>query len=138
VVLARAGHPVLTERPTLKCLSQLDYVVVRQHAETVKLLDAMQLQHNVRLSTPHFLVIPAILSQTDLAVLLPLRIASKFARAGQFCVGHPRWGVSDFVVGLHWSHRAQNDPAHRWLRDIALSLFREPAPNPSQAPRPEH
>ena len=127
VVLARAGHPVLTDRPSLKCLAQLDYVVVRQHTETVRLLDKMQLQGRIRLSTPHFMVIPAIVGQTDLAVLLPLRIAAKFAQAGRFKVAQPRWGLPDFGVCLHWSARVQNDPANRWLRDLAIGLFREPA-----------
>lgn len=126
VVLARADHPVLTERPSMQCLAQLDYVVVRQHTETVRLLDKMQLQNRIRLSTPHFMVIPAIVSETDLAVLLPMRIATKFAGAGRFRVAQPRWGLADFEVGLHWSHRAQNDPANQWLRALAIGLFREP------------
>ena len=136
VVLSRHGHPTLTERPSLRCLSELDYVVVSQHTETVRLLHAMQLQRNIRLSTPHFLVIPAILSQTDLAVVLPLRIASKFARAGRFCVAHPRWGQPEFEVGLHWSQRSHHDPAQRWLRAIALDLFTEEPAHAGPAARP--
>jgi hypothetical protein len=71
------------------------------------------------------MVIPAIVTDTDLAVLLPKRIATKFARAGHFRVAQPRWGLADFVVGLHWSYRAQNDPGNEWLRQLAMSLFRE-------------
>lgn len=126
VVLARADHPVLTARPSMQCLAQLDYVVVRQHTETVRLLDRMALHDKVRLSTPHFMVIPAIVAGTDLAVVLPVRIATKFAKAGRFRIARPRWGVEDFVVGLHWSARAHNDPANRWLRQLAIELFREP------------
>ena len=125
VVLARADHPVLKARPSMACLAQLDYVVVRHHTETVRLLDQMALHDKVRLSTPHFMVIPAIVAETDLAVVLPMRIATKFAKAGRFMVARPRWGVADFVVGLHWSSRAQNDPANRWLRQLAIELFRE-------------
>jgi len=130
VVIGRSDHPVLTDRPSLKCLSELDYVVVRQHAETARMLDAMQLTQRIRLSTPHFLVIPAIVSHTDLAVLLPLRIARKFALSGQFRVAYPRWGFPDFSVGLHWSQRAHNDSANRWLRELALRIFREPSHQP--------
>ena len=126
VVLARADHPVLTARPSMQCLAQLDYVVVRQHTETVRLLDQMALHDRVRLSTPHFMVIPAIVSETDLAVVLPMRIAAKFAKAGRFRIARPRWGVADFIVGLHWSTRAEGDPANRWLRQLAIELFREP------------
>jgi DNA-binding transcriptional LysR family regulator len=135
VVLARADHPVLTDRPSLRNLAHLDYVVVHQHTETSRLLDKMNLRHRIRLSTPHFMVIPAIVSETDLAVLLPLRIASKFAAAGRFRVAHPRWGVPEFVVGLHWSQRVQGDAANRWLRDLAVGLFREPASPVSVASR---
>ena len=140
VVLARAAHPLLAQRPTPRQLAQLDYVVVRQHTETLRLLDRMQLNGRIRLSTPHFMVIPAILRETDLAVLLPMRIATKFARDGQLRFAQPRWGVADFGVGLHWSPRAQNDPAHQWLRALAFQLFREPgaaatAPRKSASPR---
>ena len=142
VVLARADHPLLTHRPTPRHLALLDYVVVRQHTETLRLLDTMQLQGRIRLSTPHFMVIPAIVAETDLAVLLPMRIAIKFAQAGRFRFAQPRWGFADFGVGLHWSQRAQNDPAHQWLRALAIRLFREPgagavaaAPRRSASPR---
>jgi len=135
VVLARADHPVLTDRPSLKCMAQLDYVVVRQHTETVRLLAAMQLQGRIRLSTPHFMVIPAIVRATDLVVVLPLRIATKFAQDGTLRIAQPRWGVPDFDVGLHWSGRAQNDPANRWLRELAIAIFREGAPAPTSPRR---
>ncbi len=142
VVLARADHPLLVGRPTPRHLGQLDYVVVRQHTETLRLLDTMQLQGRIRLSTPHFMVIPAIVAETDLAVLLPMRIATKFAQAGRFRFVQPRWGFADFGVGLHWSQRAQNDPANQWLRALAIGLFGEPGsaaarpvPKPATTPR---
>lgn len=128
VVLARADHPVLTSRPSLRTLAQLDYVVVRHHTETVKLLDRMALHDKVRLSTPHFMVIPAIVAETDLAVVLPRRIATKFARAGRFKIAQPRWDSVDFTVALHWSNRAHHDPANRWLRQLVIELFGEPEP----------
>jgi DNA-binding transcriptional LysR family regulator len=106
-------------------LARLDYVVVRQHTETAKLLHRLGLDERIRLSTPHFMVTPAILEATDLAVLLPMRIAAKFARAGKLRIARPRWGQPDFPVGLHWSRRADADPANRWLRELAMALFRE-------------
>lgn len=127
VVIGRADHPRLTPRPTRAALAQLDYVVVRHHTETVRLLERLGLHENVRLSTPHFMVIPAIIAQTDLVVVLPQRIAAKFAQAGELRIAEPRWGERDFTIGLHWSWRAQHDPANRWLRELAIELFREGA-----------
>ena len=62
-----------------------------------------------------------------LAVVLPLRIATKFAKGGDFRIAQPRWPLDDFVIALHWSRRAESDPAGRWLRALAIELFREPA-----------
>jgi DNA-binding transcriptional LysR family regulator len=126
VVLGRADHPVLTARPSRQCLARLDYAVVRHHTETARVLDRLALRDRIRLSIPHFMVIPAILSQTDLAVVLPQRTAAKFAQAGRFLIAHPRWGRSDFTVALHWSNRAHGDPANQWLRRLVIQLFHEP------------
>ena len=43
VVIGRADHPLLSERPSRRGLAQLDYVVVRHHTETVRLLDRLAL-----------------------------------------------------------------------------------------------
>jgi DNA-binding transcriptional LysR family regulator len=127
VVLARADHPLLTARPSPARLARLDYIVVRHHTETARVLERMALADRIRLSIPHFMVIPAIVGATDLAVVLPLRIATKFAKGGGFRIAQPRWLLDDFVIALHWSRRAENDPAGRWLRALAIELFREPA-----------
>ena len=126
VVLGRAGHPVLTARPSRAALARLDYIVVRHHTETARVLDRLALKDRIRLSTPHFMVIPAILGQTDLAVVLPLRIARKFAQGGDFVIAQPRWGLADFTGALHWSPRPHADPANQWLRRLAIELFHEP------------
>jgi DNA-binding transcriptional LysR family regulator len=127
VVIGRADHPVLTERPSRSTLAQLEYVVVRQHSETMRLLDRLALNDNIRLSTPHFMVTPAIVGATDLAVVLPMRIAVKFAKSGALRIAQPRWGQGEFGIDLHWSNRAHQDPANRWLRQLAIELFREGA-----------
>jgi DNA-binding transcriptional LysR family regulator len=124
-VIGRADHPVLTERPSRSTLAQLEYVVVRQHSETMRLLDRLALNDNIRLSTPHFMVTPAIVGATDLAVVLPMRIAVKFAKSGALRIAQPRWGQGEFGIDLHWSNRAHQDPANRWLRQLAIELFRE-------------
>ena len=125
VVLARADHPLLRKPPTREWLSELDYIVVRQHTETARALHTLGLQENIRLSIPHFMVIPSIVGETDLAVILPRRTALTFARSGPFGIVEPEFGLPDFTVALHWSHRFHNDPANRWLRELAIGLFCE-------------
>ena len=125
VVLARADHPLLTARPSQAVLARLDYVVVRHHTETAKVLERLSLSAKVRLSIPHFMVIPAIVGATDLAVVLPLRIARKFAAGGRCRIARPRWAIGEIPIALHWSRRSHGDPGVRWLRQLAIDLFRE-------------
>ena len=43
VVLARADHPLLGARPSPASLARLDYIVVRHHTETARVLERMAL-----------------------------------------------------------------------------------------------
>jgi DNA-binding transcriptional LysR family regulator len=125
VVLVRSKHPLVAARSTRATLAKLDYILVRSHAETGRVLQRLGLAERVRLVIPHFMVIPAIVGKTDLAVILPLQTAQLFSRDGTFRVLRPDLGTPDFAVSLHWSRRFEHDSANRWLRETALRLFRK-------------
>ena len=74
---------------------------------------------------PHFMVLPRILAETDLAVVMPARLADVFREMGDYAVWRPRVGLPAFDVSVHWSWRYEGDPGNRWLRELVLSLFRE-------------
>jgi DNA-binding transcriptional LysR family regulator len=124
VVLVRAAHPLAAARAGRAMMGRLDYIVVRSHAETGRILQRLGLADRVRLVIPHFMVIPSIVGNTDLAVILPLQIAQRFSRDGAFRVLRPDLGTPDFAVSLHWSRRFEHDGANRWLRQAAIRLFR--------------
>lgn len=126
-VIARAGHPSLAGRAVplaLRELRQLDYVAVRSHAETLRILQHLGLGDRVMVTTAHFLSLPAIIRMTDLVVVMPQDIVAEFADAGHFvrlAVVLPR---SAFTVSLHWSRRFEADPAHQWIRALFVRLFK--------------
>ena len=124
VVLMRSKHPLAAARATRATLARLDYIVVRSHAQTGRILQQLGFADRVRLVIPHFMVIPSIVGNTDLAVILPLQTAQTFARDGAFRVLRPDLGTQDFAVSLHWSRRFEHDSANRWLRETAIRLFR--------------
>lgn len=131
VVLVREGHPVAL-RPargtvSLADLRRLDFVAVRSHSETLRILESLGLQQRVRLTAAHFLALPAIVRGTDLGVLIPGLIASDFAAAGGYAVIEPRLPRQEFTVSLHWSRRHQDDPALRWTRALVQELFALPS-----------
>ena len=138
VALLRADHPLAGVAATHEGLRQLDLIVVRQHTQTAHLLQRLGLLDNVRLSIPHFMVIPSIFSETDLAVILPQRTALGFARRGPFRIVEADFGQPGFTVALHWCRRYRNDPAQRWLRELIVERFCEfPGPGRKGAAAPD-
>ena len=127
VVVLRRGHPFMAQRRTgrklLTALAELDFVAVRTHADTRRILELLQLEDNLRLVTEHFLVLPSIVQATDLAALVPRDIAEGFG-AGHAIV-EPNFPLRDFSVSLHWSRRFEAEPGHRWMRQLIGDVFRE-------------
>jgi len=129
IVLLRKGHPFARARRNsqamLEALRKLEYVAVRTHAETIRILQLLNLEDRVRLTTEHFMVLPAIVRATDLAVVMPRNIARGFAEEGGYAIVEPAFPLRDFTVSLHWSKRFEADPANRWLREVIKELFIE-------------
>jgi len=129
IVLLRAGHPFARRPPRgralLDALHTLDYVAVRTHADTLRILQLMRLEDRVRLVTEHFMVLPAIVRETDLAVIMPRNIARNFGEGAGFAIVQPDFPLRDFGVSLHWSRRFEDDAANRWLRQTIVALFGE-------------
>ncbi len=125
VVLMRAGHPLARSAPTRATMRRLDYVLVRSHPATARALATQGLADNIRLEIPHFMVLPRIIAETDLAVLLPSRLADAFRHLGDYAAWRPKAGPPAFDVSVHWYWRFAGDPGNRWLRELIVSLFRE-------------
>jgi len=127
VVLLREGHPFTRKRRTgkalLEALGELEFVAVRSHAETLRIVQQMRLEERLRLVTEHFLVLPSIVLATDLAAIMPRNIARGFS--GGHAIVEPQFPQRDFVVSLHWSRRFEADAGNRWLRGLIEELFRE-------------
>ncbi|MBU1360687.1 MAG: LysR family transcriptional regulator [Gammaproteobacteria bacterium] len=129
VVLLRKGHPFARGgrrgKALLETLRDLEFVAVRTHAETLRILQLLNLEDRVRLTTEHFMVLPAIVRATDLAVVMPRLIARDFADEANYTIVEPAFPLRDFAASLHWSKRFEADPANSWLRAQATELFGE-------------
>jgi len=127
VVLLREGHPFARKRrrgkALLDALRELEFVGVRSHADTLRIVQQMKLEGQLRLVTEHFLVLPSIVRATDLAAIMPRNIARGFE--GGYAIVEPEFPQRDFAVALHWSRRFEADPGNRWLRGVIEGLFKE-------------
>ena len=119
VVLLRKGHPFTRRRRTgkalLEALHELEFVAVRSHADTLRIVQELKLEDRLRLVTEHFMVLPSIVKGTDLAAVMPRNIALGF---------EPAFPNRDFSVSLHWSRRFEGEAGSRWLRQLLIGLFR--------------
>lgn len=126
VVIMRAGHPLAGRKPGRAALAQLSYALVRSHPATARALRELGLAARVTLELPHFMVLPRILAETDLAAIMPSRLAQAFQALGDYVVWRPRVGLPPFDVSVHWFWRFTNEPGNRWLRERIVALFGEP------------
>jgi len=127
VIVMRAGHPAARRTPSRAALAQLQYALVRSHPATARALQELGLRDRVRLELPHFMVLPRILAETDLAAMMPSRLADAFRELGDYAIWRPRVGLPRFDVSVHWYWRFENEPANRWLRERIAALFGEGA-----------
>lgn len=134
VVLLRRGHPLARRLRDRAALEQLDFIVVRSHTEPARALQLLGLESRIRLALPHFMVVPAILAATDLAVVMPLRPALRFAQRHALQVVEPDLGLPPFPVGLHWTWRQTHDAGHKWLRERALAMRFDSVPGARRKP----
>jgi DNA-binding transcriptional LysR family regulator len=129
VVLLRQGHPFVRAargkkgKALLNLLRELEFVAVRAHADTLRIVQQLKLEERLRLVTEHFLVLPSIVRSTDLAAIMPRNIAHGF-EAG-FAIVEPEFPQRDFAVSLHWSRRFEADGGNRWMRGVVAGLFRD-------------
>ncbi len=134
IVLLREGHPFVRAfarcmrngDDTLALMRNLDLVAVRTHSDTLRILQMLQLEDRLRLTTEHFMVLPGIVRATDLGVVMPYLVALGFASGGGYAIVDPPFPLRDFTVSLHWSRRYQEDPASMWLRKLVADLFAQP------------
>ncbi|WP_048441696.1 LysR family transcriptional regulator [Caenimonas sp. SL110] len=129
VVLLRKGHPFTRKRRTgkalLESLRELEFVAVRSHADTLRIVQELNLEDRLRLVTEHFMVLPSIVRGCDLAAVMPRNIALGFE--GGYSIIEPAFPKRDFTVSLHWSKRFEAEAGNRWLREVVLAIFRTPA-----------
>ena len=126
IVLLRKDHPFTRRRrtagPLMERLRELEFVAVRTHAETLRILQQSQLQDRLRLTTEHFMVLPSIVRATNLAVVMPRNIARGFARDGAYAIVEPDFPLRDFSVSLHWSKRFEAEAGNQWLRQLIMGI----------------
>jgi DNA-binding transcriptional LysR family regulator len=130
VCVVRKGHPRVGERLTLDDYCALDHVLVSPSggafsAPADDALAAIGRSRHVRLSVPHFLLVPEILTRSDMIGVLPERLARGYG--DRFRVFDLPFELAPFSVVAVWHERTHRDPALAWLRQSIADLMSEGA-----------
>jgi DNA-binding transcriptional LysR family regulator len=128
IVMLRANHPFMKTssrgQALLAELRQLDFVAVRTHTYTLRILKELDVEDRIRLTAEHFMSLPSIVRKTDLAAVMPRSIAKGFAEKGGYALFEPPISLRDFSVSMHWSRRFERDFGNLWLKQLVVCEFR--------------
>lgn len=123
VCVLRAGHPLLEHGLDMDSYLALQHVHVssrRQGAGHIDLhLEQLGVKRQISMRARHYLLVPPLISQSDLAATLPERLALQLDLPFL-----PLPFVSPVLtLHLYWSQRAEQDPATMWLKELILQVM---------------
>ena len=127
VGLARQGHPALVDGAmslaTFAALPQA-LVTLRRDAtgEIDKALARVGLQRRLVITTPHLLVLPALMATSDCVAAVPNRVARRLATLSGLAIFALPVATAPWTVSMLWSRVADQDTANVWLRQTLQQL----------------
>ncbi|NVK57400.1 MAG: LysR family transcriptional regulator [Alteromonadaceae bacterium] len=122
VVVGRPGHPAFDSPLTLDSFLSYSHInVTPRQGEPCELdieLSRLGQQRRIVMQSHHFLTIPSVLVKTDLLACLPYHLAKHYDLA----VSELPFTMQPLNYYLYWHVSANEDPAHRWVREQLLAI----------------
>jgi DNA-binding transcriptional LysR family regulator len=125
VMVMRRGHPASKRNLSAAAFADLPHLEISSSLEDTGFIDqwlaGRGLGRRIALRAP-YLSAPAILVQSDLVATLSLRIAQELVRNHPLQFRKPPYDSPRVATIMVWHRRLDRHPAHRWLRDVIVSL----------------
>lgn len=127
VVVARHAHPRLKRTLSLDDFCAIDQVLLARRGHIFagavqidEMLAAQGRKRRIRLSVPHFLLVPELVAHSDMIAVLPERLARHYAdRLQAFDLP---LDVPHLTIAAVWHERTHRNPAQAWLRQALADL----------------
>lgn len=128
VVIARRGHPLLGQGITLDRWLACRHLVVGVGSGLNPLdeqLKSRGLYRDIAAWTGNMVPAPFTIAQTDLVMGMGKSLALRMAALLDLEIhAHPA-SPPLIQIRMTWHERAQQDPAHQWLRELAFAVTQE-------------
>jgi len=127
VAVVRGSNPLagaVRRDPSAADLRKLQFVAVRTHADTFRILRLFHLEDRLKMVIDHFTALAGIVRASDLAAIMPKTIALAFAPR-EFAILDVFRSIPDYTVSLHWSEKFASDPGVCWIREFSLASFKD-------------
>jgi DNA-binding transcriptional LysR family regulator len=72
----------------------------------------------IAVSLPHFLALPALLADSELAAIVPRPLAKVLERTHAITTYELPYATTPLEVRLLWHERVEDEPSHEWLHEI--------------------
>jgi len=128
VCIARANHPKIRGRVSLRQYAETEHVAVFYKKQGLGVIDTLLAQKGLSRRTavvvPHFTTVPFIVSASDFIATVPDRIAQRFSRQLKLQSLRTPIEIPPLRLTLLWHERFHADPAHRWMRELITTSAR--------------
>ncbi|MGL5387887.1 MAG: LysR family transcriptional regulator [Serratia sp. (in: enterobacteria)] len=140
VGVVRAGHPLRLEpQMTASQYAALGHVVASRRERTSGPVDEalaeLGLQRNIAAVVPSFPAALAVAQASDLVALVPATFLINQPMTDNVGAAATLWAFElpvttmPITISQLWHPRSEADPAHRWLRQLVLSVCRQMVPD---------
>ena len=130
VCVARKKHPRIRRNLTLEDFERESHLIVTTtatgHTIVEKTLESMNIRRKIGLRIPNFIGLSTLISNTDLLVMVPERLARVIAGLVPVQIFPPPMTVPSYAVMQYWHARSDKEPGNQWLRALIADLFQEP------------
>jgi DNA-binding transcriptional LysR family regulator len=125
VLAMRRDHPAARGTLSANAIAALAYLEISSSREDTGFIDDWLAEHGLARRIAHrapYLAMPRILSGSDLVAILCRRIAEAYVAVDKLQIRELPCASPSVTIGMLWHRRLENQPAHRWLRELVAAV----------------
>ncbi|WP_454862671.1 LysR family transcriptional regulator [Paraburkholderia fungorum] len=125
VTRMREDSPIGKSTLTLEEFQSASHVAIKQLDDFIEsALEELNIRRTIVMRMPNYFALPSVMALSNLLCTIPSRVARHFQSSMPLEVFDVPFPCPVFDVRMHWHTRFDSDPAHAWLRETFLSLFK--------------